>query len=77
MIEELDEILEEYGESLDCQYQHPAAKWLFTTKLDAKPLEEQKADVYLSFVAKVLWVEKYQDQILNPLFLSSVLKSNF
>ena len=50
MIEELEEILSEYGESLDRQYPHPAAKWLFTIKPDAKPLEESKGDVYRSFV---------------------------
>ena len=58
MIEELEEILSEYGESLDRQYPHPAARWLFTIKPDAKPLEENKGDVYRSFVAKLLWVEK-------------------
>ena len=76
MIEELEEILSEYGESLDRQYPHPAAKWLFTIKPDAKPLEESKGDVYRSFVAKLLWVEKRSRPDIEPtvLFLSTQVK---
>ena len=32
MIEELKEALEPYGENLDHNYPHPAARWLFTVK---------------------------------------------
>ena len=42
MIEELEDILNEYGENLDRQYATPAAKWLFTIKDDAKPLDKKK-----------------------------------
>ena len=76
MIEELEEILKEYGESLDRQYPHPAARWLFTTKPDAKPLKERKAEVYQKFVAKLLWVEKRSRPDIKPTvsFLSTQVK---
>ena len=66
IIEELEEILSKYGESLDRQYPHPLAKWLFTTKPDAKPLEESKGDVYRRFVEKLLWVEKRSRPGIEP-----------
>ena len=48
MIEELEEILLEYGETLDRQYPHPAAKWLFNKKKQmwytSKRGDEQHAD---------------------------------
>ena len=46
MIEELKEILKPYGENLDQDYPHPAAKWLFTVKSDTNKLLEEKADIY-------------------------------
>jgi hypothetical protein len=76
MIEEFEEIISKYGESLDRQYPHPAAKWLFTIKPDSKPLEESKGDVYCSFVAKLLWVEKQSRPDIEPTvsFLSTQVK---
>ena len=76
MIEELEEILKEYGELLDRTYPHPAAKWLFTIKPDAKALDEAKADVYRSFVAKLICVEKRSRPDIEPTvsFLSTRVK---
>ena len=76
MIEEFEEIISQYGETLDRQYPHPAAKWLFTIKPDSKPLEESKGDVYRSFVAKLLWVEKRSRPDIEPTvsFLSTQVK---
>jgi hypothetical protein len=58
MIEELEEALEPYGENLDRNYPHPAARWLFTVKSDTEDLAKEKADVFRKFVAKLIWVMK-------------------
>ena len=58
MIEELEEALLPYKENLDRDYPHPAAKWLFTVKPDTDDLDEQKADIFRKFVAKLIWVMK-------------------
>jgi len=46
MIEELDEILEVYGDNLDRKYPSPAANWLFNVKPDIKRISEDK-DTYI------------------------------
>jgi len=58
MIQELEEALEPYGENLDRNYPHPAAKWLFTVKPDTDNLAKEKADILRKFVAKLIWVMK-------------------
>jgi len=58
MIEELEEALEPYGENLDRNYPHPAAKWLFTVKPDTGNLAKEKANIFRKFVAKLIWVMK-------------------
>ena len=58
MIEELEELLKKFGENLDRSYAHPASKDLFTVNDNTKKLTEEKADIYRTFVAKILWTEK-------------------
>ncbi len=66
MIEDLEEALLPYGEDLDREYPHPAAKWLFTVKPDTTDLNEVKADIYQKFVAKLIWVMKRGRQDVEP-----------
>ena len=55
MIEELEEALLPYGESLDRDYPHPAAKWLFTVKPETETLAEAtKANIFRKFIAKLI-----------------------
>ena len=76
MIEELEEALEPYGENLDRNYPHPAARWLFTVKPDTEDLAEEKADIFRKFVAKLIWVMKRGRPDVEPTisFLSSRVK---
>ncbi len=76
MIEELEEALEPYGENLDRNYPHPAARWLFTVKSDTEDLAEEKADIFRKFVAKLIWVMKRGRPDVEPTisFLSSRVK---
>ena len=76
MIEELEEALKPYGENLDRDYPHPAAKWLFTVKADTDKLLEEKADIYRKFVAKLIWVMKRGRPDVEPTvsFLSTRVK---
>ncbi len=46
MIVELEEEIKKFDKNLDRQYPHPAAKWLFKTKPNSKPIAEQKNDIY-------------------------------
>ena len=55
MIEELEEALLPYGDNLDHDYPHPAAKWLFTVKPETETLAEAKADIFRKFL---IWVMK-------------------
>ena len=66
MIEELEEELKEYNEDLDRKYSTPAARWIFKTDPEAKPLPEKKADIYRKFVAKLIWVEKRSRPDIEP-----------
>jgi hypothetical protein len=77
MIEELEEALEPYGENLDRDYPHPAAKWLFTVKPDTEELNEAKADIFRKFVAKLIWVMKRGRPDVEPTvsFLSTRVKA--
>jgi len=76
MIEELEEVLKPYGENLDRDYPHPAAKWLFTVKADTDKLLEENADIYRKFVAKLIWVMKRGRPDVEPTvsFLSTRVK---
>ena len=76
MIEELKEALEPYGENLDHNYPHPAARWLFTVKSDTEDLAEEKADIFRKFVAKLIWVMKRGRPDVEPTvsFLSTRVK---
>jgi hypothetical protein len=76
MIEELKEALEPYGENLDRNYPHPAARWLFTVKSDTEDLAEEKADIFRKFVAKLIWVMKRGRPDVEPTisFLSTRVK---
>ena len=77
MIEDFEESIKSYGENLDRTYPHPAAKWLFTIKDDAIPLNEPKGDIYRTYVAKLLWVMKRArpDIELTVSFLCTRVKS--
>ena len=77
MIEELEEALEPYGETLDRDYPHPAAKWLFTVKPGIEELNEGKADIFRKFVAKLIWVMKRGRPDVEPTtsFLSTRIKA--
>jgi hypothetical protein len=76
MVEELEEALKPYGENLDRDYPHPAAKWLFTVKGDTDKLLEEKADIYRKFVAKLIWFMKRGRPDVEPTmsFLSNRVK---
>ena len=76
MIEELEELLIPYKENLNREYSTPAGRWLFKVKEDAKALKEDKADIYRSFVAKLLWIMKRSrpDLELTVSFLSTRVK---
>ena len=76
MIEELEELLIPYKENLNRTFANPAGRWLFNTKEDAKPLPDEKADIYRSFVAKLLWIMKRSrpDLELAVSFLSTRVK---
>jgi len=77
MIEELEEALLPYGENLDRDYPHPAAKWLFTVKPDTEGLDEAKANIFRKFIAKVIWVMKRGRPDAKPTvaFLSTGVKA--
>lgn len=71
MIEELKEILKKFGEHLDRTYAHPAVKDLFTIKDNTAKLSKEKAEIFCTFVAKILWAESEGTQMLNSPCLSS------
>jgi len=77
MIEELEEALLPYGENLDRDYPHPAAKWLFTVKLDTEGLDEANTDIFRKFIAKLIWVMKRGRPDAEPTvaFLSTRVKA--
>ena len=77
MIEELEEALLPYGENLDRDYPHPAAKWLFTVKPETEALAEAKADIFRKFIAKLIWVMKRGRPDAEPTvaFLSTRVKA--
>ena len=76
-IEELEESLAAYKENLNKEYSCPAGRWLFKLKEDEKPITEDKADLYRSFVAKLLWIMKRSrpDLELAVSFLSTRVKA--
>ena len=77
MIEELEEALAPYRENLDRDYPHPAAKWLFTVKSDTEELDEEKADIFRKFIAKLIWVMKRGRPDVEPTvsFLNTRVKA--
>jgi len=58
MIEELEELLSNLGEKLQGHFTHPASKDLFTVRDDAPVLDDKRAEIFGSFVAKLIWVMK-------------------
>jgi hypothetical protein len=54
----IDEAIEDFGEDLDEDAVNPAKSNLFTANPDSVPLPENKADMYHSVVAKLLWVSQ-------------------
>jgi len=64
-------------ENLDRDYPHPAAKWLFTVKSDTEELDEEKADIFRKFIAKLIWVMKRGRPDVEPTvsFLNTRVKA--
>ena len=51
-------MIEEFGEDLLKKVSSPAAKWLFVVDEKSPKLNRERADKFVKFVAKLLWVMK-------------------
>ena len=77
MIEDFESAILPFKENLDRDYPHPAARWLFDVKPEAKLLCKTKTELYTQYVPKLLWAMKRARPDIEPTvsFLITRLKA--